>query len=142
MKKFELVPEFATADICFRAFGKTLEEAFENSAMAMFEIMVDTKKISLSEEKEIKVKADDLEGLLFDFLTELLYLHDSQKLVFKKFPVKISEKEKKYFLACKAKGCKFSEKITARSEVKAVTYSKMEIAEDKGKWKIQVVLDL
>ena len=35
-----------TADVKFLAYGKTLEEVFENAALAMFNVMIDTGKIS------------------------------------------------------------------------------------------------
>lgn len=43
-KKFEFFD--VTADVGIRAYGKTLEDAFENAALAMFEVMTDTSRIN------------------------------------------------------------------------------------------------
>jgi len=140
MKKFEIVPELATADVCFRAFGSSIEEVFENAALAMFEIIVDTKKVKQELVEKIKIESEDLEALLFDFLSELIYLHDVKNLVFSKFNVKV-EKNKKYHLFATMEGCKMSG-LKLRGQVKAVTYHLMQIKQEKGIWTAQVILDM
>ena len=62
-----------TADAKFRAFGKTLEEAFENCAKATFGILTEKQEIKTNIDKGIKIKAKRLESLLYDFIEELLY---------------------------------------------------------------------
>lgn len=44
MKKFEYFD--VTADIGFRAYGESLDEAFENAGLAIFNIISDTSNIS------------------------------------------------------------------------------------------------
>ncbi len=141
MKKFEFL-DFATADIAFRAYGKTLSEAFGNAALAMFEVMFDTSKIQPILEKKVVVEGEDLESLLFDFLSELLYIFDVDKLVFCKFDVNISKEGDKYMLTAVCKGQKLKEGMEAKTEVKAVTYHHMEIKKEEDYWVIQVVLDV
>ncbi len=144
IKKYEIVPEIATADMCFRAFGKTLEEAFANAGFAMFDIISDASRIKPKVTEEIKVESEDLQALLFDFLSELLYLQDTKRLLFSEFEVKIQKpknKTSKYKLAAKARG-QVMDGIELRNQVKAITYHLMEIKEEKGLWIIQVILDL
>ncbi len=144
LKKYEIVPEIATADMCFRAFGATLEEAFANAGFAVFDIISDAGQIKPEVTEEIKVESEDLQAMLFDFLSELLYLQDTKRLLFSEFDVKIqkpkSEKEK-YKLAAKARG-QIMDGVELRNQVKAITYHLMEIKEEKGLWTIQVILDL
>ncbi len=86
-----------TADIKFLAYGKTLEEVFENAALAMFNVMIDTGKVSGETAKEIFLKSPDLESLLVDWLSELLYLFEVDEIVFRKFQVQeIKEGESEY----------------------------------------------
>ncbi len=158
-KKYEIVPEIATADMCFRAFGASLEEAFANAGFAVFDIICDASQIKPKVAEDIKVESEDLQALLFDFLSELLYLQDTKRLLFSEFEVKIdkpksetsvkggigtagsdSEKEK-YKLTAKARGQEM-DGIELRNQVKAITYHLMEIKEEKGLWTIQVILDL
>ena len=136
MKKYEVIPEISTADLCIKSYGKTLEEAFENLAFGMFETMVDTKKIR----PKIKLRIEkDAEDLVFDWLSELLYLHDSKGIFFCDFMVKIS-KDKGYRIVADVSGGPLEEK--PRREVKAVTYHMMEINEEEGIHSIRVVLDM
>ena len=45
-----------TADVGFWAYGNTLEDAYQNASLAMFDVMTDTKKVSQSVSKEIKIE--------------------------------------------------------------------------------------
>jgi len=139
MKKFEFL-DITTADACFRAYGKNLNVLFENSALAMFEIMVNTKQIEPKVERKIKAKAQDLQGLLFEWLNELLVFYGAENLAFSKFEVDLDEKSLE--LKAKVWGEKINpEKHETKSEVKAATYHKMEIKKNK-EWKAQVIVDI
>ncbi|MFH1630851.1 MAG: archease, partial [Candidatus Aenigmatarchaeota archaeon] len=137
--------DIATADMAFEAFGKSLNELFENAALAMFEVMTETSEIQQKTKKTIKVKSEDLKALLFDFLSELLFLKDSEYLVFSKFSVKIEKlpQDRGYSLEAEVAGDTWDRnKHEIRTEVKAMTYSEMEIEEvSKDKFRAQVVLD-
>ncbi len=139
MKKFEFL-DITTADACFRAYGKNLNELFANSALAMFEIMINTKQIGLVVEKSVEAKAKDLQGLLFEWLNELLVFYGAENLAFSKFEVKIDEKNLE--LKAKVWGEKINpEKHETKAEVKAATYHRMEIKKNK-EWKAQVIIDI
>jgi len=140
MKKFEFL-DITTADAAFAAYGKDLNEVFANAALAMFEVMVNTKQIKPKIKKTIKVKNDDLKGLLFAWLNELLIFYGSDNLVFSKFEVKVNEEKMELKAVC------YGEKIDVkkhevRTEVKAATYHKMEIKKSNGRWKAKVILDI
>ncbi len=64
-----------TADAMFESYGKDMEEAFVNSALAMFNILTDITKVKAIKKFEIKVKANSYEKLLFDFPISLYLLH-------------------------------------------------------------------
>src|SRR3989344_6737674 len=69
-----------TADRKFQAFGKTLEEVFENSALALFSIIYDGK-IENKKKFKIHAKGRDLENLMYNFLEEFLVLIDSKNFL-------------------------------------------------------------
>lgn len=126
-----------TADIKFQAFGKTLEEAFENSALAMTNSMFDGK-IKENISKKIKVKGKDNERLLYEFLEELLVLLDSEDFILSKVKrVKIKNNE----LEAEFIGDKASE-YDIHIIVKAITYNEMFVKKEKDKYITQVVLDV
>jgi len=139
MKKFEFL-DIATADVCFRAYGKTLSELFENIALAINEIMI-KGKIDAVEEREIKIKANDLKSLVFEWINELLFYIDTEALFFSKFELKIDEKT--FSIEGKCWGEHFNEdKHEIVGEVKAPTYHKMEVKKENDMWVAQVIVDI
>jgi protein archease len=138
--KFEFFD--VTADVGFRAYGSSLEEAFQNAALAMFEVMTDTSQIQPKLSRRIALEAEDEGSLLYDWLTELLLLLDSEYLVFSKFEVRIGRKTHGYTLEGTAWGEDFDPSIhQSRDEVKAVTYHLMDVKKENG-YMVQVILDI
>ncbi|MFH1607841.1 MAG: archease [archaeon] len=125
-----------TADIKFQAFGKTLEESFENSALAMFNAMFNGK-VKEKIKKNVSVQGNDNESLLYNFLEELLFLFDSEGFFVSRVKVKIKEKE----LEAEILGDK-AENYKIHLDVKAITYNEMFIRKEKNKWIAQVVVDV
>ncbi|MCD6476571.1 MAG: archease [Candidatus Aenigmarchaeota archaeon] len=122
------------------AYGKTLKEAFENAALGFWEIMTDTSKIKPKIKKIIKVKSENKESLLYDFLEQFLILHDSENLVFSKFKIiKFSENE----LECETWGEEFDPKRHIdKTSIKAITYHEMKIGKKNGKYFVHFIVDI
>ena len=123
-----------TADIGVKAYGKDLCELFESCALAMFDIISDTKKIDGKGEMEIKLAVDELDQLLVDFLNNLLYFKDTDNFVFASCKVKkISKKNGKWLLDATMSGEVFQKgKHVVGKDVKAATYHRLEINEKEG----------
>lgn len=140
MKPYEYLPH--TAEAKFAAYGKSMEEAFSNAALAMENIMTDTEKIKPNIKKKIVIETKQLAALLYDFLQELLILFDSEHFALKKIEnLKIQQKGSDYLLTATAMGDN-AQHYEIISGVKSVTYNEMEIKKEKGQWKVVVVLDV
>jgi len=135
--KFKILEH--TADGKFQAFGKTLEEAFENSALAMLSLMTNDK-IKERIKKKIKVKGKDLKQLLYNFLEEILFLLDSNNFILSKIN-KIKINKEKLILEADISGDNVKN-YEIFGNVKAVTYNSMEIKKEKGKFMIQIIVDM
>ncbi|MFX1385183.1 MAG: archease [Promethearchaeota archaeon] len=134
-----------TADVSVESWGSTLEEAFSQAALSLMStITPKLNQISPKMERVIRVEAEDKEALLFDFLSEFLFLFDAYDLIFSEIIVqKINKIENKYILQALLKGEKFNKnKHETGIEVKAITYSFMNIEEKKNKVKINIVFDI
>ncbi|MHA2036412.1 MAG: archease [Promethearchaeota archaeon] len=134
-----------TADVSVKSWGKNLEEAFSQTALSlMTTISPDLKKISLHKEKEIEIISEDKYALCFDFLSEFLYIFDVEELIFSVVSVTSIQKiGDKYKLVAIAKGEPFDrEKHEIGTEVKAITYSFMNIEEKENKVEINIVFDI
>ena len=137
MKKYIYLDR--TADGEFLAYGKSLEQAFANSALAMIGLMT-RKKISDKIKKKIKVRGNDLKQLLYGFLEEILFLLDSEQFLLSKVKkIKIDERE--FELEADITGDK-AKNYETHGGVKAVTYNDMRIQKKKDKFVIQVVVDM
>jgi len=138
MKTYELIDH--TADVGVKAYGKTISEAFENAAKAMFDIITDKSEIENIGQYNIELEAPDLEQLLVDFLSDLLFLNSAKNLVFGFFKVDLDEKNSK--LSAKVFGEKFNiSKHKAGAEIKAVTYHMLEVKKKKP-FHVQVLFDI
>ncbi len=133
-----------TADVYFEARGETLEEVFEEAAKAMFSVITDISRVERKIRKRIEGEGIDLYNTLYRWLEELLILHDAEGLVFSDFSVEyVREEGDVVRFAGEAWGEPFDENKHVRgTEVKAVTYSMMEIGKDNGCWYARVVLDI
>ena len=142
--KFNFLEKLVTADIAFEAFGKNLNELFENSALALNETMVDTKTVSAKVKKVFKLQNAELNNLLVDFLNEIIYYKDTDSMIFSKFKVKVEQKDKLWRLAAEIAGDKIDwQKHKLLADAKAATWHLFELEQKKGKgWRAQVVIDI
>ena len=98
MKKFEYFD--VTADIGFRAYGNSLNEAFENAGLAIFNIISDTSNIDSEIIKSFEITSEDEVSLLYDYLEELLFYHEIEFALFSDFDVNIEKINENYHLLC------------------------------------------
>ena len=134
-----------TADVQVRSWGSSLEEAFSQTAYSlMATITPNLKIITPKVEREITIEAEDKEALLFDFLSEFLYIFDVDELVFNQIYVCSIEKfDDNYKLRATLKGEKFDlDKHEIGIEVKAITYSFLNIEEKHESTIIDIVFDI
>jgi SHS2 domain-containing protein len=136
MKSYELIEH--TADVGLKAYGKTLAEAFEHAAKGMFDIITDESIIDPVGQYDISLEAPDLEQLLVDWLSQLLFLNGAQNLVFGKFEVTVAGNR----LSAHVFGEKYdTKKHKMGVEIKAVTYHMVEVHE-KNPTFVQVLFDI
>ncbi len=118
-----------TADVGIRAYGKTASEIFESAAAGMFSLIANPEKVKPVGEEEIQLFADDLPGLMVAWLSELLYLHETQRLLFCTFDVEVRGTR----LHALARGEAIDKKRhELKLAIKAVTYHRLTVDLEKG----------
>ena len=144
MHKYKILEKIAIADIAFEAYGKDYNELFENSAQAIFEMAVDIKTLKNKIKKEISLEAETIENLLYDFLSEILFLKDAEQLIFLKCRVKIEKKgNKKILLKAEFFGDLINpETQKLENDIKAITMHMFRIENFKEGYKATVVVDI
>jgi len=129
-----------TADLMVEAWGDTLEEAFGSVAKAMFNSMTPIEKIMEDESRAFEVEGDDIGALLFNFLDELLYIHEVELMVFSGFELAIDQDKNRLNAVCRGEHFELGRHEQGIA-IKAVTFHNMLIEKVESGWEIRVVLD-
>lgn len=135
-----------TADVQIHAWGENLKETFENAAMAMTAYITDINKVDIVMRNAIKVEADDLFGLLYRFLDEVLFLFNaepyllSKKVTILKFQ---TSEETGFYIEAECHGETFSiDKHPQGTEIKAITYSAMRVFNEENRHDVFFIVDI
>jgi SHS2 domain-containing protein len=146
-KQFEGKFDFLehTADVYVRAYGVSLQDAYENAALAMFETITKSGKVVQTEKEIVTVEAEDLYALLYNWLEALLVNSELKGVLYSKFQiVEWSETVDSFKFTAHVWGEKFQpEKHVQKVAVKAITYHRMAVMQDKeGKATLEFILDI
>jgi SHS2 domain-containing protein len=142
---FRFLEDIALADSAFEARGGTPSELFCASAQAVIESMVAPETVAPSLAKSISRHDPSLEGLLFDWLADIVYLKDAPGLVFR--DVACTVEKDSAGGDWRLDGTLRGEPIepgrhALRADVKAITKHRYEVRQDKGNWVATVVMDI
>ncbi|CRK93343.1 CLUMA_CG006884, isoform A [Clunio marinus] len=138
-----------TADVQLHSWGDDLKEAFEQVGMAMFGYMTELDTVEIKEKHEIEAQSEDLDGLLFRFLDELLFLFSAEDFIIPKKLIITNFNTETFYIKCSCYGETFDlSKHPQGTEVKAITYSAMQIVQNpnpnqnQNKVDIFVIIDI
>lgn len=134
-----------TADVQIHAWGDSLKETFENAAIAMTAYITDINKIEVVKKELIEVDAEDVNGLLYRFLDEVLYLFNAEPYLLSK-RVRILEfkaSSDEFRIKAECYGDTFSlDKHSQGTEIKAITYSAMRITDKPDLHEVYFIVDI
>ena len=141
---FHYLEDIGTADIAFEATGRDLPELFTAAADATMNVMIENlETIEPRETRRIELKNDEIDMLLFDFLQELIYFKDADRLLLRVREMHIEEKEGTYSLKATTAGEALEvARHQQRADVKAVTLHDFRVEKTEGGWKARVLLDI
>lgn len=128
------------ADVGVRGLGATLEQAFEQAALALTAVITDPVIVAPKEMLELSCMAPDVELLLVDWLNALIYEMATRNMLFSRFEVHLEDNR----LTAKAWGEALE---VARHhpavEIKGATYTALKVAQlPDGGWLAQCVVDV
>lgn len=139
-KKYEFFEH--TADVKFRAYGKSREEMFSNAAIAMTAVLLKPETVQPKIKKKVMNQAKDVQRLLYDFLEDLIFLMDTEHFIVSKVElIKITEHQGKLQLESELLG-DHAANYNFSGDIKSITYHDMYVEEKKDKFSAQVVLDV
>jgi len=128
------------ADIGIRGIAPTLEQAFEQTAVAMTAVITNPDLVSASKAVSIRCEAPDNELLLLDWINELVYEMAVQGLLFKHYQVAINDG--------KLSAIAFGEAVDRQKhepavEIKGATFTELRVYQQpNGTWVAQCIVDV
>ena len=128
-----------TADLGIVVRAGDAKGLFENAALALFDIIADSKGPGREEKKVINVIGEDLEDLMINWLREILYLWNGEEYLVQDVAVlELSERRLRAEVAVES----YEPQIhTVKTEIKAVTYHQARVGPARGGWEAQVIFD-
>jgi len=128
------------ADIGIRGIAPTLEESFEQSALALTAVMTDLDSIKLTSSLSITCSAPDPEILFLDWINELIFQMTTKNLLFGRFEVAIN----KELLTATAFGEEVDrEKHHPAVEIKGATFTELRVYQNAdAMWVAQCIVDV
>jgi protein archease len=141
---YKYLEDIGTADIAFEATGHDLPELFIAAADATMNVMIENMDaIKPRETRRIQLENDKIDMLLFDFLQELIYFKDAERLLLRIGEAEIDEKEGAYSLQAIAAGEPLDPaRHQQRADVKAVTLHDFRVEKTDGGWNATAILDI
>jgi SHS2 domain-containing protein len=136
VRRYRLIDH--TADVGLVAYGQTLKQAFANAAYGMFSIITELKTVKETTSRRLEINEADTEGLLFEWLNQLLYFFDVEMLLFRKFD--INELDVNHLVAV-CSGEKYDPAChKLKTGVKSATYHLLKV--DRERNQLRVIFDI
>jgi SHS2 domain-containing protein len=140
----EILEGISRADIAFRVRGSTPEELFAAGARALVAIMLhDPGALRPSVPVSFSCRADELDLLYFDFLSEIIYYKDSEKLLLEPERLVISSSPEGFSFSCVMRGETIDgSRHVFIADIKAITLHHLLIEQHAGSWSATAVVDV
>jgi SHS2 domain-containing protein len=137
---FELVEHTADVGLCVTA--PTLEQLFVEAGRAVASLIIENpESIVLDRQLTIELDAEDVEGLFVDWLRELIYRFEAEHLLLRDFAVTVSESRRHLRADCRGELADWSRHLPG-TELKAVTYHQLRVAQTAAGWQADVIFDI
>lgn len=142
MGRYEVLETIAVADCALEVQGSDVADVFETAALALADLMVDPATVVPDVEWTITLEASSLDLLLYDWLSELIYLKDREQLVFPAAEVEVDNGQPCRLTARLTGGRIDAGRTGLRADAKAVTFHQFALEPRDGGWHARVVIDI
>jgi SHS2 domain-containing protein len=141
---YRYLDEEAPADVAFEATGATAEELFAAAGDATLNVMVaDLDSIGNRVNRAVALRDSSLEMLLFQYLQELIYYKDAERLLLRSRSLKVHRQEDQFLLTAELQGEELDPaRHSLQVDVKAVTMYMFRVWWEQEGWRATVVLDI
>jgi protein archease len=133
--------DVAIADCALEIEGHSLDDLFATAGRAVAEVMADPATVPLTDVRTLAVTAPSLELLLYDWLSELLFLKDSEQMVFPRVETHV-EAGSPCRLVATLRGSRLAPGTDRRADPKAMTLHRFRLSGADDGWRCSLVLDI
>jgi SHS2 domain-containing protein len=142
MGRWHVLEDVAVADCAVDLEGRDLDDLFETAALALAELMVDPVTVSVTLERTVAIEAAELDLLLYDWISELIFLKDRDRQVFPRCRVRVGGEGPFHLRAQLEGGVIDPERTGLRADPKAVTFHQFTLERVGGGWRARLVIDI
>ncbi len=129
-----------TGDVGVEVFGDTLEALFAHAGEAFTDVVTDPGTVKATAAVELAVDAPDLEQMLVEWLTELIYRFEAHGRLFRRYDIRFPDDRR---LRATAWGEPYDPgRHSIRTTVKGATYHQLEVRRTGHGWRARVIFDL
>jgi len=140
--RWRFVEEVALADCAVDLEGRDLDDLFETAALALAHLMVDPTTVTVTVDRVIALEAARLDLLLYDWVSELIFLKDRDRQVFTRSRVRVSADGPCSLKAEVQGGVIDPERTALGADPKAVTFHQFALEQVDGGWHARLVIDI
>lgn len=129
-----------TADLGLRIRSARFDNLLEEAARALFSLFaVNLDQVSSVQERTYVIEGDQPDYLLLDWLSELLYTFETERLLFSRFEARFVDGR----LSATCRGEAVDPlKHELHHEVKAITYHGLRVEQQADGWLAEVIVDI
>ncbi len=140
---FRFLEDIAVADLAFEAEGDSVVELFRAATEALVEALADPSTVAVTWEHPIEHACGELDELLFEWLSDLVYWKDAAGVVFHDTDLSVIQEGTTWTLVAVLRGAPVDGSTqTLRNDVKGVTKHLYEVGQKGARWYAHVVVDV
>jgi SHS2 domain-containing protein len=142
MGRFHFREDVSIADCAIEVWGDSLGDLLEISARALSELMAEPGAIAERERRPVRLIAESEELLLFDWIGEILFLKDRDRVILPRAEVRVNETRPLELVATLFGDVVDPGRTRRNVDVKAITMHELRVAREGKEWHGHFVVDL
>ena len=139
---YEFLPEVALADVAFQVKADSWDHLFVGASEALTKVMVDARDLGDDRHLSIDLSAASVEELLYDWLSEMVYLKDAEAFLAKSTVVRVTSGAIWHVSGTLDGDTIHPSAQRLGQDIKAVTYHMFQVSREGDEMTAQVVVDV
>ena|SRR3989344_925023 len=140
--KWKIIDDKNIADIMIKVSANSEEVLFSNILEAFTEVITKISRVKAEKDISIKITGKNLSELVSNFINKLIYLKDTDFLIFRRGEFKLMFTREGYTLFALLSGQKIKKNLSIKTDIKALARHKFKVEKIRNKYKVSLVYDV